>query len=63
MLSVGRLCSSSTATLVVVTLLSVMLVTLSLTSKGLEPFWLRRPRTTVQSDATGGLEGKRTSQI
>lgn len=40
------------------TLLTVMFVTFTVTSKGLDPFWVKRPRTTVQSEATGGLRSE-----
>lgn len=46
---------SSTATLDPVRLLRVMFVTFSVTSKGLDPFWFKRPKTTVHSEATGEL--------
>lgn len=45
----------SAAALGPVWLLRVMSVTFSFTSKGLEPFCFRRPRTTVQSDAVAEL--------
>lgn len=51
----GRVARCSTATLVPVTLLTVMFSTFSITSLGLEAFCFRRPRTTFHSDATGEL--------
>ena len=51
----GWVDSCSTAMLDPVRLLRVMFVTLSDTSKGFDPFCLKRPNTTVHSDATGEL--------
>lgn len=50
--------SCKTATLLPVTLLIVKFATFIETSLGLEPFWFRRPRITVQSEALRDLDKK-----
>lgn len=61
----GAMASCKTATLLPVTLLNVRFATFIETSLGLEPFWFRRPRTTVQSEALLDLDKKgiRLNQI
>ena len=60
---VGWAARCSTATLDPVRLLRVIFVTFSVTSKGLDPFWFKRPKTTVHSDAAGELWEVKSTQL